>query len=156
MFMFCVIQMSSGTDRISYALWCTDKRYYSLLLLYYIFLQTYVCAVSGKLWHHTVLSLSIMHQKIRASACCQSHLDACRYSLCQVMLAASFVSCKSSSSSPQPRYGIHNYSQRPSLANAFPPPGVSTYSRNCDALEDTVEKLLRDKKTPINLSCPMD
>lgn len=70
--------------------------------------------------------------------------------------AASFVSCESSSSSPQPRYGIHNYSQRPSLANAFPPPGVSTYIRHCNALEDTVEKLLRDKKTPVNLSCPMD
>lgn len=78
------------------------------------------------------------------------------YSVCQVMLAASFVNCKSSSSSPQPRYGIHNHSQRPSLANAFPTPGVSTYNRHCDALEDKVENLLRDKKTPINLSYPMD
>ncbi len=75
----------------------------------------------------------------------RSHLDACRYSLCQVMLAASFVSRESSSSSPQPRNGIHNYSQRPSLANAFPPPGVSTYSRHCDALEDSGKAFERQK-----------
>jgi len=83
-----------------------------------------------------------------------SHLDAC----CYIQSARScwLLRLSAARALTQPRYGIHNYSQRPSLANAFPPPGVSTSSRHCDALDDKVENLLRDKKTLINLSYPMD
>lgn len=149
--------MSSSFDRTSDVLWCTDKLYYNLPSLYFVFFAN-ICLCCQWLTVAPHYSFALYHasKDTVVSLLPQSHLDACRYSLCQVMLAASFVSRESSSSSPQPRYGIHNYSQRPSLANAFPPPGVSTYSRHCDALEDTVEKLYWDKKTPVNLSCPMD
>lgn len=144
----------SGFDRISNVLWCTYKCHHSLPSLYYFFANICLCCQRQTVAPHSSIPLYPASKDTGVSLLPQSHLDGCRYSLCQVMLAASFVSCESASSSPQPRYGIHNYSQRPSLANAFLPPGVSTCSKHCDAL-DTVEKLLRDKNTPINLSCPM-